>query len=291
MGDENPIRTLGDYSKPSHEGHRNTIGLPVRNNVVPLRSDAIRLVQNKCSFHGLRSEDPNQHLKDLLKLVDSLDLDGDNRERTCMRRVFRVEYNRTNGIDKRCQVLISSDIKVVSSGWSFVSAIHGQMIYPVTSSTLDSARYYVMQGASLTQGMISIIPIGGSINPKGFLPSILLLVVIIVMVVIVIVIVIDDLSFILKLSFVIIGVPVGPVFLLGLLVFAIVAACASRARVTLSATTCRGYGMIHNDEDGDNDAYGDDGDNNVREISWYYETTRCHPKYPSYLFGDELGFP
>ncbi|GJT79700.1 MAK10-like protein [Tanacetum coccineum] len=54
MGDENPIRTLGDYSKPSHEGYRNTIELP----------------------------DPNQHLKDFLKLVDSLDLDGENRERT-----------------------------------------------------------------------------------------------------------------------------------------------------------------------------------------------------------------
>ncbi|GJW18609.1 hypothetical protein Tco_0026045 [Tanacetum coccineum] len=34
-----------------------------------------------------------------------------------------------------------------------------------------------------------------------------------------------------------IGVPVGPVFLLGLLAFAIVAACASRAAVTLSATS------------------------------------------------------
>ncbi|GJU54393.1 zinc finger, CCHC-type containing protein [Tanacetum coccineum] len=81
-GDENPIRTLGDYSKPSHEGYRNTIELPVGNNVVPLRSDTIRLVQNECSFHELRSEDPNQHLKDFLKFVDSLDLDGENRERT-----------------------------------------------------------------------------------------------------------------------------------------------------------------------------------------------------------------
>ncbi|GKA19365.1 zinc finger, CCHC-type containing protein [Tanacetum coccineum] len=53
MGDENPICTLGDYSKPSHEGYRNTIELP----------------------------DPNQHLKDFLKLVDSLDLNGENRER------------------------------------------------------------------------------------------------------------------------------------------------------------------------------------------------------------------
>ncbi|GJY75715.1 zinc finger, CCHC-type containing protein [Tanacetum coccineum] len=82
IGDKNPIRTLGDYSKPSHEGYRNTIELLVGNNVVPVRSDTIRLVQNGCSFHGLWSEDPNQHLKDFLKLMDSLDLDGENRERT-----------------------------------------------------------------------------------------------------------------------------------------------------------------------------------------------------------------
>ncbi|GJR36751.1 MAK10-like protein [Tanacetum coccineum] len=82
IGNENHIRTLGDYSKPSHKGYRNTIELPIGNNVVPLRSDTIRLVQNECSFHGLWSEDRNQHLKDFLKLVDSLDLDGENRERT-----------------------------------------------------------------------------------------------------------------------------------------------------------------------------------------------------------------
>ncbi|GKE10487.1 zinc finger, CCHC-type containing protein, partial [Tanacetum coccineum] len=82
MGDVNPIRTLGDYSRPSHEGYRNTIELPEGNNVVPLRSDTIRLVQNGCSFHRLRSEDPNQHLKDFLKLVDSLELDVANKERT-----------------------------------------------------------------------------------------------------------------------------------------------------------------------------------------------------------------
>ncbi|GJS82846.1 MAK10-like protein [Tanacetum coccineum] len=57
MGDANPIRTLGDYSKPSHEGYKNTIELP----------------------------DLDQHLKDFLKLVDSLDLDDENRERTRLR--------------------------------------------------------------------------------------------------------------------------------------------------------------------------------------------------------------
>ncbi|GJU57744.1 hypothetical protein Tco_0581200 [Tanacetum coccineum] len=91
MADENLIRTLGDYSKPSHKGYRNTIELPTGNNVVPLRSDTIRLVQNGCSFHGLWSEDPNQHLKDFLKHVDSLDLDGENRERTRMR-LFKFSF-------------------------------------------------------------------------------------------------------------------------------------------------------------------------------------------------------
>nr|GEV45491.1 zinc finger, CCHC-type [Tanacetum cinerariifolium] len=71
MGDKNLIRTLRDYSKPSHKGYKNTIELPVRNNEAPLRSDTIRLLQNGCSFHGLRSEDPNQHLKDFLKLDPS----------------------------------------------------------------------------------------------------------------------------------------------------------------------------------------------------------------------------
>nr|GFA18915.1 MAK10-like protein [Tanacetum cinerariifolium] len=82
MRDANPIRTLEYYSKPSHEGYMNTIELPEGNNVVPLRSDTIWLVQNGCSFHGLRSEDPNQYFKDFLKLVDTLDLDDANTERT-----------------------------------------------------------------------------------------------------------------------------------------------------------------------------------------------------------------
>ncbi|GJT31776.1 hypothetical protein Tco_0922195 [Tanacetum coccineum] len=41
MGDENPIHTLGDYSKPRHEGYRNTIKLPVGNNVALLEDLAL----------------------------------------------------------------------------------------------------------------------------------------------------------------------------------------------------------------------------------------------------------
>nr|GEY36665.1 hypothetical protein [Tanacetum cinerariifolium] len=85
-----------------------------------------------------------------------------------------------------------------SSGWSFVSAVLGQMNYLVASLTLDSANLCVMQGASCTQRKVSMVLFstpfvlswGGSISSDSFLPSILLLVVIIVTVVIVVVILI-----------------------------------------------------------------------------------------------------
>ncbi|GJS14488.1 MAK10-like protein [Tanacetum coccineum] len=52
MGDESQPRTLGDYSRPSHEG--NTIELPEGDNVLPLRSDTIHLVLYGCPFSRLR---------------------------------------------------------------------------------------------------------------------------------------------------------------------------------------------------------------------------------------------
>ncbi|GJW30294.1 reverse transcriptase domain-containing protein [Tanacetum coccineum] len=128
----------------------------------------------------------------------------------------------------------------------------------------------VSRGASFTQGTIPSIPIGGSISPEGFLLLVLLLVVIIVTVVVIvilIVVVVDDVSLILKLLFEIIGVPVGSVFMLGLLALAIVATCASKAVAMPLAITSRGYGMIHNDGDGDNDAYDDEKDDDEREIN------------------------
>ncbi|GKB85245.1 hypothetical protein Tco_0957517 [Tanacetum coccineum] len=47
MGDENPIRTLGDYSKPRYEGYRNTIKLPAGNNVCEIDRAAGGKLRNK----------------------------------------------------------------------------------------------------------------------------------------------------------------------------------------------------------------------------------------------------
>ena len=51
-------------------------------NVSHLQSDIVRLVQNGCAFDGLRSKDLNQHLKDFLIIVDTIDLNSASRETT-----------------------------------------------------------------------------------------------------------------------------------------------------------------------------------------------------------------
>ncbi|GKD23748.1 protein kinase-like domain, concanavalin A-like lectin/glucanase domain protein, partial [Tanacetum coccineum] len=73
MGDENPRCTLGDYSRPRHKGNRNTI----------------------------ESEDPNQHLKDFLKIVDSIDLNVETRERTRLRLFqFSIRDQTSNWLER-----------------------------------------------------------------------------------------------------------------------------------------------------------------------------------------------
>ncbi|GJU93650.1 zinc finger, CCHC-type containing protein [Tanacetum coccineum] len=67
---------------PSHEGYHNAIELSEGAKVSPLQSDTMRLVQNGCAFHGLMSEDPIQHLKHFIRIVDSIDLNGATKNTT-----------------------------------------------------------------------------------------------------------------------------------------------------------------------------------------------------------------
>ncbi|GKB19499.1 MAK10-like protein [Tanacetum coccineum] len=65
MGDANPICILGDYSRPSHEGYRNTIELPEGNNVALLEDPAL--------YDNESWNDP----KDIAKLVMEISLPQD----------------------------------------------------------------------------------------------------------------------------------------------------------------------------------------------------------------------
>nr|GEU89665.1 hypothetical protein [Tanacetum cinerariifolium] len=60
MGDENPIRTLGDYSKPSNEGYKNNIELPVWNNVRKERKNNIYDVAT--GDDGKETDGPNMEV-------------------------------------------------------------------------------------------------------------------------------------------------------------------------------------------------------------------------------------
>nr|GEU47693.1 hypothetical protein [Tanacetum cinerariifolium] len=64
MGDENPICTLRDYSKPSHEGYRNTIELPAGNNVYCIEDPEQAFVDYASSCTDEAGEEPELTLED-----------------------------------------------------------------------------------------------------------------------------------------------------------------------------------------------------------------------------------
>ncbi|GJS12302.1 hypothetical protein Tco_0369098 [Tanacetum coccineum] len=82
MGDENPISTLGDYSKPSPRAIRIPSSSPKGTTWYLFDPTPSGWCKTDAHSTNFGFEDPNQHLKDFLKLMDSLDLDSENRERT-----------------------------------------------------------------------------------------------------------------------------------------------------------------------------------------------------------------
>ncbi|GJU36422.1 MAK10-like protein [Tanacetum coccineum] len=71
MGDENPILTLGDYSKPSHEGYRNTIKLPVGNNVDYMAAHTERMERFDNAIFKQR-EEINDRITEMFGLLKEL---------------------------------------------------------------------------------------------------------------------------------------------------------------------------------------------------------------------------
>ncbi|GKF84634.1 hypothetical protein Tco_0249532, partial [Tanacetum coccineum] len=90
IGDLNPIRTLGNYSKPSYEGYMNTIELSVGNNVTHLTLTVKIGKEHACVYFnfpfaiklatGLNvfQQDPSPHRRILLpdSLLNSFHREG-----------------------------------------------------------------------------------------------------------------------------------------------------------------------------------------------------------------------
>nr|GEV40221.1 MAK10-like protein [Tanacetum cinerariifolium] len=75
MRDENLIRTLGDYSKPSHEGYNNTIELLVGNNVIRALNveQSWALLEDLALYDNKSWNDP----RDFAKLIKAIALPQD----------------------------------------------------------------------------------------------------------------------------------------------------------------------------------------------------------------------
>nr|GEV75299.1 retrovirus-related Pol polyprotein from transposon TNT 1-94 [Tanacetum cinerariifolium] len=106
-GEANLIRTLGDYSKPSHEGYKNTIELPEGNNVVPLRSDTIResLSEAWTRFKDLLQKAPHHSIDHWLQIQIFYDHVSFN---------LKCEIDRTVG-DKLCDKNTYKSWKIIKN--------------------------------------------------------------------------------------------------------------------------------------------------------------------------------
>ncbi|GJV61940.1 hypothetical protein Tco_1468040 [Tanacetum coccineum] len=100
MGDENPIRTLGDYSKPSHEGYRNAIELPARNNVLHDLDDeeSWALLEDLALYDNESWNDP----RDFAKAVKAIALPQDvSRDSMAPKSIAAISHDKKEELRKK----------------------------------------------------------------------------------------------------------------------------------------------------------------------------------------------
>ncbi|GJU06495.1 MAK10-like protein [Tanacetum coccineum] len=139
MGDANPIRTLGDYSKHSHEGSRNTIELPLGNNAVPLRSDTIRCWND---------------LRDFAKLVKEICLPQDVLS-TSDRRLIKLKNQVQRLLEARLALMQPTQVNKITSSCEICSGPHD------TQYCMENPEQAFVEYASLYQR-------SRSNNPQNF---------------------------------------------------------------------------------------------------------------------------
>lgn len=78
-------KRLKDYSSPNPHGFSNAIVFPNERTDEVLRANDVWLVQSVCKFRGLHTDDPIQHIRDFLKIVDTFHTDGATRNTSRLR--------------------------------------------------------------------------------------------------------------------------------------------------------------------------------------------------------------
>ncbi|GJR58085.1 hypothetical protein Tco_1500247 [Tanacetum coccineum] len=125
MGDEIPIRTLGDYSKPSHEGYRNTIELLVGNNVAGGKLRDLNAKESWALLEDLALYDNESwsDLRDFAKPVKAMALPQDVPS-TSDRRLIELE----NQVQRLMEAYLAStqptQVNKITSSYEICSGPH-----------------------------------------------------------------------------------------------------------------------------------------------------------------------
>ncbi|GJR17475.1 DNA-directed DNA polymerase [Tanacetum coccineum] len=78
-------KTLHEHSRPTSSGFQNPITVPTEQTGRIVDSCDIWLIQNTCTFQGLRTKDPLRHVKQYLSIVDNIQADGATRDTSRLR--------------------------------------------------------------------------------------------------------------------------------------------------------------------------------------------------------------
>ncbi|GKB60235.1 ribonuclease H-like domain-containing protein [Tanacetum coccineum] len=80
-----PPRTLHEHSHPNSSSFQNPIILPAEQTGRIIDARDILLIQETCTFQGLRSEDPLRYVKHYLSIIDNIQADGTTKDTSRLR--------------------------------------------------------------------------------------------------------------------------------------------------------------------------------------------------------------
>nr|GEY35461.1 MAK10-like protein [Tanacetum cinerariifolium] len=121
MGDENPICTIGDYSKPSHEGYRNTIEFLVGNNVLRDRNakESWALLEDLALYDNESWNDPRDFTKSVKAISLPQDVSG-----TSDRRLIELENQVQRLMEAHLAPTHLTQVKKITTSYEICSGPH-----------------------------------------------------------------------------------------------------------------------------------------------------------------------
>nr|GEX34654.1 reverse transcriptase domain-containing protein [Tanacetum cinerariifolium] len=78
-------KTLHEHSRPNQAGFQNSITFPEEQTGEVLDAHDIWLIQSMCKFHGLDTENPYDHIRLFLSIVDNIQADGATKDASWLR--------------------------------------------------------------------------------------------------------------------------------------------------------------------------------------------------------------